>query len=83
MNGDAAIARDSHNSAPALSNDQTTLYVAVKSATSDVENANAGVIAAQRQLAAAQFLSRQGVGLLTSVLENVQPDCVDHQILFL
>jgi bacillithiol biosynthesis cysteine-adding enzyme BshC len=37
----------------------------------------------ERQLAAAQFLSRQGLGLLTGVLENVQPDCVDHQILFL
>src|SRR5450756_1822573 len=29
--GDASIGRDTHNSAPALSNDQATVYVAVKS----------------------------------------------------
>ena len=29
--GDASIGRDTHNSAPALSNDQSTVYVAVKS----------------------------------------------------
>jgi hypothetical protein len=33
--GDAAIGRDTHNSAPALSNDQATVYVAVKSATTE------------------------------------------------
>ena len=32
---DANIARDSHNSAPALSNDQSTLYVPVKSASTE------------------------------------------------
>jgi glucose/arabinose dehydrogenase len=32
---DPLIGRDSHNSAPALSNDETTLYVVVKSATTD------------------------------------------------
>ena len=32
---DGNIARDSHNSAPALSNDQTTLYVVVKSASTE------------------------------------------------
>jgi hypothetical protein len=32
---DGNIGHDNHNSAPALSNDQTTLYVAVKSASSD------------------------------------------------
>jgi len=32
---DSNIGQDSHNSAPALSNDQTTLYVVVKGATSD------------------------------------------------
>jgi hypothetical protein len=33
--GDANIAYDTHNSGPALSNDQTTLYVAVKSASTE------------------------------------------------
>ncbi len=33
--GDANIGRDTHNSAPALSNDQTTVYVAVKSASTE------------------------------------------------
>jgi glucose/arabinose dehydrogenase len=33
--GDAAIGRDSHNSAPALSNDEQTLYVVVKEASLD------------------------------------------------
>jgi hypothetical protein len=32
---DANIGRDTHNSAPALSNDQTTVYVAVKSASTE------------------------------------------------
>jgi hypothetical protein len=33
--GDVNISHDTHNSAPALSNDQTTLYVVVKSASTD------------------------------------------------
>ena len=33
--GDASIGRDTHNSAPALSNDQATVYVAVKSASTE------------------------------------------------
>jgi uncharacterized repeat protein (TIGR01451 family) len=33
--GDANIGRDTHNSAPALSNDQSTLYVAVKAASTE------------------------------------------------
>ena len=33
--GDAVITRDSHNSAPALSNDESTLYVVVKSGSTD------------------------------------------------
>ena len=33
--GDASIGFDSHNAAPAISNDQTTVYVVVKSATAD------------------------------------------------
>jgi bacillithiol synthase len=37
----------------------------------------------ERQFAAAQFLARYGVELLANVLENVRPDCVDHQLLFL
>ncbi len=36
----------------------------------------------ERQLAAAQFLARHGVELLSSVLENIDPDSVDHQLLF-
>lgn len=36
----------------------------------------------ERQLAAVQFLARYGNELLPKVLENVRPDCVDHQILF-
>ncbi len=36
----------------------------------------------ERQLAAVQFLARYGGELLPKVLENVRPDCVDHQILF-
>jgi bacillithiol biosynthesis cysteine-adding enzyme BshC len=35
----------------------------------------------ERQFAAAQFLARYGVELLANVLENVRPDCVDHQLL--
>jgi hypothetical protein len=37
----------------------------------------------ERQFAGAQFLARCGVELLANVLENVRPDCVDHQLLFL
>jgi len=37
----------------------------------------------ERQFSAAQFLARYGVELLDNVLENVRPDCVDHQLLFL
>ena len=33
--GDSGIGRDSHNSAPALSNDESTLYVVVKSSSTD------------------------------------------------
>jgi bacillithiol synthase len=36
----------------------------------------------EREFAAAQFLARYGGELLTNVLENVSPDCVDHQLLF-
>jgi bacillithiol biosynthesis cysteine-adding enzyme BshC len=36
----------------------------------------------ERQYGAAQFLARYGVELLVDVLENVRPDCVDHQLLF-
>ena len=36
----------------------------------------------ERRLAAAQFVARYGREFLTDVLENVTPDCVDHQILF-
>jgi len=36
----------------------------------------------ERQLAAAQFLARYGVELLSNVLENIAPDCLDHQLLF-
>jgi uncharacterized protein YllA (UPF0747 family) len=36
----------------------------------------------ERQYGAAQFLARYGVELLANVLENVRPDCVDHQLLF-
>jgi bacillithiol biosynthesis cysteine-adding enzyme BshC len=36
----------------------------------------------ERQFAAAQFLGRYGVEFLINVLENVRPDCVDHQLLF-
>jgi bacillithiol biosynthesis cysteine-adding enzyme BshC len=36
----------------------------------------------EREFAAAQFLARYGVEFLANVLENVRPDCVDHQLLF-
>lgn len=36
----------------------------------------------ERQFAAAQFLARYGVELLANVFENVRPDCMDHQLLF-
>lgn len=36
----------------------------------------------EREFAAAQFVARYGVELLANVLENVRPDCVDHQLLF-
>jgi bacillithiol biosynthesis cysteine-adding enzyme BshC len=35
----------------------------------------------EREFAAVQFLARYGVEFLTRVLENVRPDCVDHQLL--
>ena len=36
----------------------------------------------ERQLGGVQFLARHGADLLPRVLENVQPGCVDHQLLF-
>ena len=36
----------------------------------------------EREFAGVQFLARYGTEFLANVLENVQPDCVDHQILF-
>jgi bacillithiol synthase len=36
----------------------------------------------ERQLAAAQFLARFGTDLQPRILENVNPDCLDHQLLF-
>jgi bacillithiol biosynthesis cysteine-adding enzyme BshC len=36
----------------------------------------------ERHFAAAQLLARSGVACLGNVLENVRPDCVDHQLLF-
>ena len=42
-----------------------------------------GKVPQERHLAAVQFLARYGVEFLGTVLENVRPDCVDHQLLFL
>ena len=36
----------------------------------------------ERELAAATFLARHGTDFPIRVMENVNPDCVDHQILF-
>jgi len=36
----------------------------------------------ERKYGAVQFLARYGVDLFSNVLENVRPDCVDHQLLF-
>lgn len=36
----------------------------------------------EREFAAAQFLARYDAEFVTNVLENVRPDCVDHQLLF-
>ncbi len=36
----------------------------------------------ERELAAATFLARHGTNFPIRVMENVNPDCVDHQILF-
>ena len=36
----------------------------------------------ERQFASAQFLACHGAGLLPCLLENVHPECVDHQLLF-
>ena len=36
----------------------------------------------ERQLAGVQFLARHGAELLPRLFETVQPDCLDHQLLF-